>query len=62
MGENELKPRPGLPWCVLSNDGLGGGRVEEGTEVMMPLRSLPLVETPTTVALGGGSAVSLTNI
>ena len=29
---------------------------------MMPPSSLPLVETPTTMALGGGSAVTLTNI
>ena len=57
-----MKAWSGLPWCVLSNDGLGGGRVEERMVVMMPPSSLPLVETPTTMALGGGSAVPLTNI
>ena len=62
MAQNEMKAKPALPERVRSMEGLGGGRVEEGMVVMMPPSSLPLVETPTTMALGGGSAVPLTNI
>ena len=56
-----MKAKARLPERVLSNEGLGGGGSEGSTAVMMPPSSLPLVETLTMMALGGG-AVTLTNI